>query len=49
MMGDFNTHHTVWNCQDNDKNGKNLFEKLEEKKILMKVGFVQWYQGDRSN
>ena len=28
ILGDFNAHHTSWNCQDTDPNGDRLWEMM---------------------
>lgn len=30
LLGDFNAHNTIWNCEDTDKNGEILQEEMEE-------------------
>lgn len=30
LLGDFNNHHTMWNCEDIDDNGMILIESMEE-------------------
>lgn len=34
----FNSHHIAWNCEDIDKNGKNIIEEMEEKEMYI----VNW-------
>lgn len=34
----FNSHYIAWNCEDIDKNGKNIMEKMEEKEMYI----VNW-------
>lgn len=35
MAGDFNAHHTMWNCEDCDYNGELLLEETEEKYLFV--------------
>lgn len=34
IVGDFNSHHTVWNCKDIDKNGEHLYDSMSNKGLL---------------
>lgn len=35
MLGDFNAHHSVWNCEVTDTNGERLLEELEEEDLFI--------------
>lgn len=34
ITGDFNAHNTLWNCQDTDINGDNLFEIMDNVRMI---------------
>lgn len=38
IMGDFNAHHTIWNCGNIDKNGENLLEAMENNDLYLVNG-----------
>lgn len=35
MMGDFNAHNIVWNCNKTDKNGSMLFEECDDESLYI--------------
>lgn len=35
MVGDFNAHHTVWNCKTTDVNGERLLEEFEDEDMFV--------------
>lgn len=35
MMGDFNSHHTLWNCKLTDSNEEHLLEELDEEELFI--------------
>lgn len=35
MVGDFNAHHTVWNCESTDANGERFLNEFEDEDMFI--------------
>lgn len=35
LVGDFNAHHTAWNCDSVDRNGENMLDELEDSDMFV--------------
>lgn len=35
VVGDFNAHHTAWNCENIDVNGERLLEEFEDEDMFV--------------
>ncbi|XP_076287597.1 uncharacterized protein LOC143212571 [Lasioglossum baleicum] len=53
LMGDFNAHHTSWNCKNNDTNGERLFNSYNKSDLFLhnskSITYVQFNNDIRSN
>ena len=53
FMGDFNAHHVVWNCTQNDANGEKLLQAIDDHNLFLHntntLSHIDFYRAKKSN
>lgn len=53
LMGDFNSHHMLWNCSKNDSNGERLLHSIQEREVFLHntdtSTHIDFYRNAKSN
>ena len=53
LLGDFNAHHTMWNCSHNDPNGEKFLKSIIDNELFIHnidtLSHVDYYRNKKSN